>query len=203
MYTKYISEILQELQECLSSGSTAEFAMIGQLIDQAEKIFVAGMGRTGYVMKGFTMRLEQAGYEAYWIGDTNTPAAGKGDLLILGSGSGETETLKVYAKKAKELQIPIIVFTTCRESSLHADAAVAVVINADAKFKEDTEKKSVQPMGSLFEEALFISRDSRAASASGWTIPPSWVPNCSAAQWPHWLRVLGLWWSFLLTQPSP
>ena len=56
-----------------------------------------------------------------------------------------------------ELQIPIIVFTTCRESSLHADAAVAVVINADAKFKEDTEKKSVQPMGSLFEEALFIS----------------------------------------------
>ena len=72
MYTKYISEILQELQECLSSGSTAEFAMIGQLIDQAEKIFVAGMGRTGYVMKGFTMRLEQAGYEAYWIGDTNT-----------------------------------------------------------------------------------------------------------------------------------
>ena len=108
-------------------------------------------------MKGFTMRLEQAGYEAYWIGDTNTPAAGKGDLLILGSGSGETETLKVYAKKAKELQIPIIVFTTCRESSLHADAAVAVVIHADAKFKEDTEKKSVQPMGSLFEEALFIS----------------------------------------------
>ena len=101
MYTKYISEILQELQECLSSGSTAEFAMIGQLIDQAEKIFVAGMGRTGYVMKGFTMRLEQAGYEAYWIGDTNTPAAGKGDLLILGSGSGETETLKVYAKKGK------------------------------------------------------------------------------------------------------
>ncbi len=121
MYTKYISEILQELQECLSSGSTAEFAMIGQLIDQAEKIFVAGMGRTGYVMKGFTMRLEQAGYEAYWIGDTNTPAAGKGDLLILGSGSGETETLKVYAKKAKELQIPIIVFTTCRESSLQDD----------------------------------------------------------------------------------
>ena len=46
-------------------------------------------------------------------------------------------------------------------------------------------------------------RDSRAASASGWTIPPNWVPNCSAARWPHWLRVLGLWWSFLLTQPSP
>mgnify|MGYP000345561397 CR=1 FL=1 len=38
---------------------------------------------------------------------------------------------------------------------------------------------------------------------SAWTIPPSWVPNCSAARWPHWLRVLGLWWSFLLTQPSP
>ena len=40
---------------------------------------------------------------------------------------------------------------------MHADAAVAVVIHEDAKFKEDTEKKSVQPMGSLFEEALFIS----------------------------------------------
>ena len=85
MFTKYTSEILQELQECLSSGSTAEFAIIGQLIDQAEKIFVAGMGRTGYVMKGFTIRLEQTGYDAFWNGDTNTPPAGKGDILILGS----------------------------------------------------------------------------------------------------------------------
>lgn len=77
MFTKYTSEILKELQECLSSGSTAEYAMIGQLIDQAGKIFVAGMGRTGYVMKGFTMRLEQAGYEAYWIGDTEYPCSRK------------------------------------------------------------------------------------------------------------------------------
>ena len=157
MFNKYTSEILKELQECLSRGSTVEFTTICQYIDRAEKIFVAGMGRTGYVMRGFAMRLAQAGYEVYWIGDTNTTAARKGDLLIIGSGSGETETLRGYAKKAKELQIPIIVFTTCRESSLHADAAVAVVIHADAKFKEDTEKKSVQPMGSLFEEALFIS----------------------------------------------
>lgn len=59
----------------------------------------------------------------------NTPAAGKGDLLILGSEVARRRSLKVYAKKAKELQIPIIVLSTCRESSLHADAAVAVVIS--------------------------------------------------------------------------
>lgn len=157
MFTKYISEILKELQECLSSEPTVEFKTISRLIDRAEKIFVAGMGRTGYVMRGFAMRLAQAGYKVYWIGDTNTPAAGKGDLLILGSGSGETETLRGYMRKAKELQIPVLVFTTCRESSLYVDAAVSVVIHADAKFKNDTEKESVQPMGSLFEEALFIT----------------------------------------------
>ena len=117
-------------------------------------------------MKGFTMRLEQAGYEAYWIGDTNTPAAGKGDLLILGSGSGETETLKVYAKKAKELQIPIIVFTTCRESSLHADAAVAVVINADAKFKEDTVGAFPSAMQMLHDSGLTDLQSSRVLPCS-------------------------------------
>jgi len=167
VFNKYTSEILKELQECLSRGSTVEFTTICQYIDRAEKIFVAGMGRTGYVMRGFAMRLAQAGYEVYWIGDTNTTAARKGDLLIIGSGSGETETLRGYTKKAKELQIPIVVFTTCRESALYADATVPVVIHADAKFKDGIEKQSVQPMGSLFEETLFITLEALVLQLMG------------------------------------
>jgi len=45
------------------------------------------------------MRLVHAGYTVSMIGEVVTPAIKAGDLLILVSGSGGTETLLPFVKK--------------------------------------------------------------------------------------------------------
>jgi 6-phospho-3-hexuloisomerase len=70
----------------------------------ANNIVVAGAGRMGLMCKAFAMRLSHLGLMGYFLGDSNTPRIGKGDLLIVASSSGETQTiydLVVIAKKAK------------------------------------------------------------------------------------------------------
>jgi 6-phospho-3-hexuloisomerase len=54
--------------------------------------------------KAFAMRLNHLGLKGYFLGDSNVPRIGKGDLLIVASSSGETQTiydLVVIANKAK------------------------------------------------------------------------------------------------------
>ncbi len=46
--------------------------------------------RSGLMMRVFAMRLMHMGFESHVVGETLTPAVEKGDLLVIGSGSGET-----------------------------------------------------------------------------------------------------------------
>ena len=53
--------------------------------------------------KSFAMRMMHMGIDAYVIGETVTSTFTQDDLLIIGSGSGETKSLIPIAQKAKEL----------------------------------------------------------------------------------------------------
>jgi 6-phospho-3-hexuloisomerase len=67
-------------------------------------IVVIGAGRMGLACQAFAMRLNHLGLWGYTLGDSNIPRIGRGDLLIVASSSGETQTiydLVVIAKKAK------------------------------------------------------------------------------------------------------
>lgn len=160
MYRNYINEILSELCDFLCGENVDGHKDICSAIENANNIFIAGVGRTGYIMRCFSMRLAQAGFRVYWIGDCNTCSAKEGDLLILGSGSGETDALVAYIKKAARLKIKKIVFTTDPQSTLGNSADFICVLKADAKYQTLDTKNSIQPMGSLFEEALLITLES-------------------------------------------
>ena len=157
MSKNYTEKILSELYTFLEGVKGTEYNDICEAIENANHIFLAGIGRTGYIMRCFAMRLAQLGFRVYWIGDSNTCSARVGDLLILGSGSGETEGLINYIKKAVSLKMKKIVFTTNPQSTLAGHADVLKVLKADTKYQTIRNKKSVQPMGSLFEEALLIT----------------------------------------------
>lgn len=160
MYAGYTGKILKELEICMKAEERDNYQDICKVIDEAGKIFVAGVGRTGLIMKCFAMRLAQAGYDVYWVGDVNTPGSQSGDLLILGSGSGETGALKNYAEKAGRYGVRTLVFTIDGDSALGLMADKVVLIQAAGKYERASEKTSIQPMGSLFEEALFIITES-------------------------------------------
>ena len=102
MLKEHLKVIVKELQEACDGYDETNDAPIIESIMHSGKIFIAGAGRTGYIMRCFAMRLIHLGFCAYVIGDTEMIAAKAGDLLLIGSGSGETKTLRVYMEKAKQ-----------------------------------------------------------------------------------------------------
>ena len=88
----YSMAILKELESTLSHISPEEAEQLADSILRSKKIFAVGAGRTGFMIKAFTMRLMHMGFGAYVVGETVTPNIEKGDLLLIGSGSGETDS---------------------------------------------------------------------------------------------------------------
>lgn len=134
-------------------------AMMGEVC-QAKKIYVMGAGRSMLMLRCFAMRLMHLGFESYVVGDTTTPAFEKGDLLICGSGSGETQGVVNVARKAKELGGRIATITIQADSSLGklSDAVIEVPAYTD-KRACDREEKPVLLGGSLFEQSILVLSD--------------------------------------------
>ena len=156
------NEILNEIYEVLKQ---IDHKQIDELIhtimkDTKTRIFVTGCGRTGYIMRSFAMRLNHLGLTTYFVGDTVTAEAGQGDILIIGSGSGETDSLICYSKKAKELGMKCILFSTRKSNTLAEMADITVVLQSGSKYELLNRKDSIQPMGALFEQSLMILLDS-------------------------------------------
>ena len=70
-------------------------------LTKAKKIAVLGAGRSALALKMVAMRLRHLGLDAYVAGETISPALGEGDLLLVASGSGKTESTCAIAKRAR------------------------------------------------------------------------------------------------------
>ena len=97
-----LEHILKELQDATFKIEEEQIENVLKLIAPDKKIFLTGKGRSGLAAKGFANRLMHLGFQAYVIGEISTPHTKAGDLLIITSGSGETDALVSIAKKAKE-----------------------------------------------------------------------------------------------------
>lgn len=91
--TQYLAEVVQELSRTVDLISNEEAEKLVNKILESQKIIVAGAGRSGYMGKSFVMRMMHMGIDAFVVGETVTANLEKDDLLIIGSGSGETKTL--------------------------------------------------------------------------------------------------------------
>ncbi|MBE2294960.1 MAG: 6-phospho-3-hexuloisomerase [Phycisphaerales bacterium] len=158
--TEYAAEVVKELGWTLSHIPASDAEQLAEKIISANKILVAGAGRSGLAMKAFAMRLAHMGLEAYVVGETITPNFAQGDLLLIGSGSGETGSLISMAEKAKKIGGNIALITILLESSIGQLANITVKIPAPTPKATGAESwTSIQPMGSLFEQSLLIFLD--------------------------------------------
>ncbi|MFC4102085.1 6-phospho-3-hexuloisomerase [Paenibacillus xanthanilyticus] len=153
------SSILQELERTLQGVRPDEIAALAERVASSQAIFVAGAGRSGFMMRAFAMRLMHMGFRAYVVGETVTPGIAADDLLVVGSGSGETQTLVAMAAKAKSLGAVVAVLTVVPESTLGRLASDRVVVPAATKDGAAGTAASGQPMGSLFEQTLLLLLD--------------------------------------------
>ncbi|MXX02251.1 MAG: 6-phospho-3-hexuloisomerase [Gemmatimonadetes bacterium] len=155
--------ILDELRRTLNRISCDEVEALVREVTGARRVFVAGAGRSGLVMRSFAMRLAQLGRPVHVVGETTSPPIRPGDLLLIGSGSGVTDRMVHYAGKAAKTGARVAAATAVPESPAARLADVVVVIPAPAPKSSKTtsgkEHRSHQPMGTLFEQSLGVMLD--------------------------------------------
>lgn len=157
--TEYLAEVIEELNQTVHLINDSEAEKLVQQILASNKIFVAGAGRSGLMGKAFVMRMMHMGMDAYVVGETVTANLEAGDLLILGSGSGETKTLVAIAEKAKSLGGTIAAITISPGSTIGQLADIVVKLPGVTKDQSDGDYRTIQPMGSLFEQAMLLLYD--------------------------------------------
>lgn len=149
-----------ELADTLKAIEESQVKALVEAICDAKKIYVFGAGRSLLMLRGLAMRLMHAGLESYVVGDTITPAFEKEDLLIIGSGSGESTRLMGVAEKAKELDGKIALMTVRPNSSLGHIANIVIEIPAYTdKVTDEARKLPILPGGSLFEQCMLLLGD--------------------------------------------
>jgi 6-phospho-3-hexuloisomerase len=155
-----INKIQKELKESLKDISDKKTNKFIELILKSKNIFVAGQGRSGLISESFAMRLMQIGQKTYSVWDSTTPAISKEDLLIVISGSGKTKMVNVIIEEAKKKKANIVLITakkTLTEKKLIKNVDFLIEINA--KTKTDYNNSSIEPLGTLFEQASLIYLD--------------------------------------------
>jgi 6-phospho-3-hexuloisomerase len=135
-----IAGILEATDESYSEKLT-------KMLDDASRIFISGAGRSKLVGNFFAMRLMHGGYDVSVVGEIVTPSIKKGDLLVIISGSGETEQLIAFTKRAKEIGAKIILISAKSDSTIGDLADGVFQIGRSEQYG----KVKGMPMGTVFE----------------------------------------------------
>jgi 6-phospho-3-hexuloisomerase len=128
-----------------------------KIIKRNKRIFLTGSGRSGLIAEMFAMRLMQLGLKSYIIGESTTPSLRKNDLLIALSGSGKTNFTKRVVEEARRKKAKIIILTADKNSPISKKANIKIILKAKTK---SNSLKSIQPLGSLFENSAHLFLES-------------------------------------------
>lgn len=150
--------VKEEIVDTAANIDELEVAGLAGHLRQPGRVFVAGAGRSGLVLRMAAMRLMHLGLDVHVAGDTTTPAIGSGDLLLVASGSGTTSGVVKAAETAAKVGARIAAFTTNPDSPLAALADALVVIPAAQKTDHGS-SVTRQYSGSLFEQVLFLTTE--------------------------------------------
>lgn len=159
MFHKLVGKVTSEITRVLGTVEEQKVMELVQSILEARQIVLCGAGRVGLACKGFAMRLGHLGITAFATGDSTIPSVGKGDLLIVGSSSGETQTVYDVAVLAKKKGAHVVLITANPDSRMGKLADSVVVLRAPTKFGRGKGDDSIQPMATLFEQCLQIVFD--------------------------------------------
>jgi 6-phospho-3-hexuloisomerase len=141
------------------------------LESKGKKIFIVGMGRSGFVGRAFALRLMNLEFDVYFLGETITRAASEGDLLIAISGTGATRIVLSACTAAKEIGTRVVAITSFPKSLLGQIADLTVEVGGKTKAGVPKEKdylarqitgerEPISPLGSIFENNCMVFLDS-------------------------------------------
>ena len=126
-------ELLDRIAAVMDQVDWPSFLALAEMLPRARRTFVTGAGRSGLVAKSFGMRLMHAGLPVFVPGETITPAAGSGDLLVAISCTGRTGYTEYLTRRARQLGAKVVVLTADADSPLAKEADMTVRIPATAE----------------------------------------------------------------------
>lgn len=154
-----LTTIQREIQAVLAQVDEHLLVDTAALIREKQRIFVVGEGRSSLMAKSFAMRLMHLGATVYVVGETITPSISHEDILVAISGSGKTKSVIWTAETANKLGCSVLALTTDLNSPLVQVATHTICIPASTKYRKATEMKSIQPLGSLFDQCAHLVFD--------------------------------------------
>ncbi|MFA5112062.1 MAG: 6-phospho-3-hexuloisomerase [Desulfobaccales bacterium] len=155
-FTQALDHMHEELGAVLSRITPDLAETLIKEVETAPRIFGCAAGRSGFILRGFLMRLMHLGFTVYSVGETITPRVRPGDLLIVMSGSGETAQPREMQRRANAVGARTLALTTHPASTIGREAQVTLTIPGTTKLTLNREATSVQCPGSLFEQATFF-----------------------------------------------
>ncbi|CDQ18522.1 3-hexulose-6-phosphate isomerase [Halobacillus karajensis] len=154
-----IQTVSDEIRHVLSTIEAVQAAELSDHLFSAPRVFVSGEGRSGLMGKAFAMRLMHAGFTVYVTGETITPSIEKGDLLVVISGSGSTQSLHQFARQAKEAGAVVAAVTTNPQSVIAEGSDLTLVVPAATKKRLPEEPDTIQPLGNQFDQSVHLLLD--------------------------------------------
>ena len=171
-FIKNAKLIIDEIKHCLLKVDIKQSEKLVEEILKAEKVFLIAVGRVSLSLQCFGKRLSHLGINVELVGSLTEKPATKDDLLLVASGSGESILPVNIAKKASALNTKIGLITSAESSSLKDLCDFYVTLNSPTKsvshdkvhnqsLSDSASKSSlsVQPMSSLFDQALHLYGD--------------------------------------------
>lgn len=159
MYVQDSNLVLTELRKTLDSIDSESLERLVDVILDSDKVFFVGVGRVLLSLQAITKRFAHLGINSHYVGEITEPAITDKDVLIVGSGSGESLFPLGIAKKAKKLGAKVVHIGSNPNSSMKECADFMVRIPVRTKLALEDEIDSKQPMTSLFEQTLLLLGD--------------------------------------------
>lgn len=156
-YGESSKAVMDELSLLLGKVSNEEIEAYVEALLGAREVFFVGVGRVRLSLEAAVKRLAHLEISCHMVGDLNEPPITSDDLLVVGSGSGESVIPLEIAKKAKSYQATIVHLTSSPESSIAQLADSVVTFESPSKSNQTF--TSIQPMTTVFEQGLLIFHD--------------------------------------------
>lgn len=148
---------LSELSAVLDGIDDVSFETACKMVCEANEVLLYGCGREALQMQGLAMRLYHLGCKAGMVADMNAPPLRKGDLFVASAGPGQLSTVTALMEIAKREGAEILFFTAIADAKVAALADHTLVIPAQTMATDqDSSKRSVLPMGSVYEGTMFV-----------------------------------------------
>jgi 6-phospho 3-hexuloisomerase len=149
---KYLTEGIHRTIDSIDCKLTDE--LVRAVLD-AERVFLYGAGRSGFVARCFAMRLGHLGIRVVRMSIDETDPSGERDLALIVSGTGETKSSIFYARTSQDGGSKVACITENLDGPL--TEMCDIVIHLDAP--KEPEGRLYAPMGTIFEDTCLIFLD--------------------------------------------